>query len=141
MGKVKLHSIQQTEKLEIIGDFCQLVNKLKNKKDVSKLFMGLLTLSEIMMIVRRIQIAQMILLDKSNVKIKKKLQVGSDNIINISKWLYDESNDIFRKQISKNLEDKIKHKKNGSNDLDYYPEVLKACQNQQIINDFLNQQK
>lgn len=107
MGKVKPYTIKRSKQLKIFSDFYHIAYQLKNKKDVINFFTTLLSSSENLMLVRRVQIAQLLLSDKSNVEIKKKLKVGSDNIVNVSKWLYDDRNITFKEQIMKNLENEI----------------------------------
>ena len=61
--------------------------------------MGLLTPSEAVMFARRIQIAQMLLSNKSVSEIRIALGVGTNNISTVSRWLFNDDNDVFRKHI------------------------------------------
>ena len=115
----------------MIGNFYQIVTGLKNKNDVAGFFMGLLTPSEAVMFARRIQIAQMLLDDKRVAEIKAELGVGTNNISTVSRWLFNDDNNIFRRQISKHLKaSKIAAVKKGgrkskeyyTNELDKYPQ-------------------
>ena len=103
MAKVKTHLIDPKEKYRIIGEFYEAVSGLKNKKEVIDFFIGLLTPSEALMMARRIQIAKLILEDKSYDEIKKESRVGTDTINKTDKWL-NNSGEEYNKWIRKNFE-------------------------------------
>lgn len=64
-----------------------MVSMLEGKEEVKNFFKDLLTLSEVVMISRRIQIAKMLLNGDSIEKIIKKLKVGNATISQVSRWL------------------------------------------------------
>lgn len=128
MGKVQTKNIEKEKRYEIIGDFYDIVTNLKTKKEVIGFFMGLLTSSEALMFARRIQIARMLLEDKSYEDIRDELKVGVATITNVSHWLYGE-NDAFRKKIEEHKKNKKKlsneeggYNRNYGNLLDKYPQ-------------------
>ncbi|OGI26154.1 MAG: hypothetical protein A3J76_01760 [Candidatus Moranbacteria bacterium RBG_13_45_13] len=86
-GKVKYNQLTEFEKKKYLGEFYTMVSLLKNRDEVKNFFKDLLTLSEVVMISRRIQIARMLLEGESYEEIKKKLKVGSTNISQVEKWL------------------------------------------------------
>ncbi len=87
MSKVRHYLIDKEEKYRIIGDFFEIVANLKSKKEIINFFLGLFTPSEAVMIARRIQIAKMIMEDKSYQEIKKALNTGYDTISKTHNWL------------------------------------------------------
>ena len=125
MGKVQTKNIDKNKRYEIIGDFYDIVTNLRTKKEVIGFFMGLLTPSEALMFARRIQIAKMLLDDKSYDDIRNELKVGGATIASVSQWLYGED-ESFRKKIEehkKNYEKKNSvGKRNYENLLDKYPQ-------------------
>ncbi|MDA3839727.1 MAG: Trp family transcriptional regulator [Patescibacteria group bacterium] len=56
-GKVKYNSLSESEKKKYLGDFYTMVSLLSGRDEVKSFFKDLLSLSEITMISRRIQIA------------------------------------------------------------------------------------
>lgn len=105
MAKVQTHRIDKKERYEMIGDFYDIVTNLKTKNDVIGFFMGLLTPSEALMFARRIQIATMLLEDKSYADIQKKLKVGTSTIATVHQWLHSD-NEQFKKHITAHIQKK-----------------------------------
>lgn len=110
MAKVKTHLVDKKERFRIIGEFFEIVTNLKNKDDVIGFFIGLLTSSESLMLARRIQVAEMLLEEKSYEEIRKKLKVSFQTIAKVYQWLYGE-NETYKKQIGNQLERKRKRNK------------------------------
>ncbi len=117
MAKVKTHLIGKKERYKIVGEFFEIVSNLKNKDDVVGFFIGLLSSSEALMLARRIQVAEMLLEEKSYEEIRKKLKVSFQTIAKVYQWLYGE-NEIYKKQIGNQLERKRKRNKNSSRRVD-----------------------
>ncbi|MFZ2975221.1 MAG: YerC/YecD family TrpR-related protein [Candidatus Moraniibacteriota bacterium] len=86
-GKVKYHELSELEKKKYLGDFYTMVSLLKNREEAKNFFKDLLTLSEAVMISRRIQIARMLLEGHTYDEIRKRLKVGFNNINQVEKWL------------------------------------------------------
>lgn len=86
-GKVKYHELSGEEKKKYLGEFYSMVALLKSRDQVKRFFKDLLTLSEIVMISRRIQIAKMLLEGYTHEMIRTKLKVGLNNICQVEKWL------------------------------------------------------
>jgi len=107
-GKVKYHELSELEKKVYLGDFYTMVSLLKNREEVKNFFKDILTLSEVVMISRRIQIAKMLLEGRTYEEIRKKLRVGFNNITQVEKWL----NNGFG-GYRKTIEDYKKSKKEG----------------------------
>lgn len=136
MGKVQTKNIEKEKRYEIIGDFYDIVTNLKTKKEVIGFFMGLLTSSEALMFARRIQVAQMLLDDKSYEDIREELKVGVATITSVSRWLYGE-NDAFRKKIEEHKNNKEKLMKNNKNYRRNYGSLLDKYPQHRILKDLL----
>ncbi len=87
-GKVKYHELSKEEKIKFLGDFYSMIALLKNRGEVKNFFKDLLTLSEAVMLSRRIQIAMLLLEGKTHEEIKSKLKVGFSTITSVEKWLH-----------------------------------------------------
>jgi TrpR-related protein YerC/YecD len=86
-GKVKYHELSESERKKYLGDFYSMIALLKTRDDAKNFFKDLLSLSEIVMISRRIQIAKMLLDGHTYEQIRKELRVGPLNISQVEKWL------------------------------------------------------
>jgi len=114
MAKVKPHNVDPKEKFQAIDSLFDVISKLKTKQEIVDFFLGLFTQSESLMMARRIQIARMLLDDKSYDKIKKKLRVSSQTIHATDKWLHrgDEKYTAWLKNRVSEIENKRKSKNN-----------------------------
>jgi len=86
-GKVKYHELTSDQKRKYLGEFYSMVALLESRQEVKSFFKDLLTLSEITMISRRIQIAKLLLEGKNYDEIRKALKAGRTNISQVEKWL------------------------------------------------------
>jgi|SRR3989338_4413460 len=86
-GKIKYSQLSREEKMKFLGDFYTIVASLRDRGEVNNFFKDLLTLSEVVMLSRRIQIAQMLLEGKTNEDIKERLRVGYATITSVQRWL------------------------------------------------------
>jgi len=87
-GKVKYHELTRDEKMKFLGDFYSMIALLKDREEVKSFFKDLLTLSEAVMLSRRIQVAMLLLEGKTHEEIKRKLKVGFSTITSVEKWLH-----------------------------------------------------
>jgi TrpR-related protein YerC/YecD len=87
MGKVKPQEMDKKERQVIIYELFRIIEKIKNKQEAINFFMGALTPSEILMLARRIQIAQLLIDGSVYDEIKSKLKVGSETIHRTDQWL------------------------------------------------------
>lgn len=136
MGKVQTKNIDKNERYKIIGDFYEIVTNLRTKNEVIGFFMGLLTPSEALMFARRIQIAKMLLDDKSYDEIRKELKVGLSTVASVSNWLYGE-NDAFRKKIEEHKNSKNDADENGDDYEKNYGSLLNKYPQHRILRDLL----
>lgn len=88
-GKVRYHELSESEKKRYLGDFYSMVALLKTRDETKRFFKNLLTLSEVVMISRRIQVAKMLLEGHTYEEIRKKLKIGIATISQVEKWLYN----------------------------------------------------
>lgn len=86
-GKVKYNELSEFEKKKYLGEFYSMVSLLRNRNEVKNFFKDLLTLSEVVMISRRIQVAKMLLAGIGYNEIKRKLRIGGSTISGVEKWL------------------------------------------------------
>jgi len=86
-GKVKYHELSDFEKRKYLGEFYSMVALLKNREEVKNFFKDLLTLSEVVMISRRIQAAKMLLEGYKYEEIRAKLRIGFSTINQVERWL------------------------------------------------------
>lgn len=86
-GKVKYHELSEFEKKKYLGEFYTMISLLKTRDEAKEFFKDLLTLSEVVMISRRLQIAQMLLEGQTYEEIKRKLRTGLDTIGQVDRWL------------------------------------------------------
>ena len=88
-GKVRYNELSEYQKKKYLGDFYDMVALLKDKEEVKNFFKDLLSLSEVVMISRRIQIAIMLRDDCGYDEIRKELKVGYTTISQVEKWLHN----------------------------------------------------
>lgn len=86
-GKVKYNELTDFEKKKFLGEFYSMVSLLRSRDEVKNFFKDLLTLSEVVMISRRIQIAKMLLAGMGYDEIKQILKVGNSTINHVERWL------------------------------------------------------
>jgi len=86
-GKVRYNQLTDFEKKKFLGEFYTMVSLLRGRDEVKKFFKDLLTLSEVVMVSRRIQIAKMLLEGFDYEEIRKQLKVGKTTISHVEKWL------------------------------------------------------
>ena len=85
--KVKYHELSDFEKKKYLGEFYSVIAQLKTRDEVKNFFKDLLTLSEVVMLSRRIQIAKMLMEGETHDEIRRKMKVGFGNIASVEKWL------------------------------------------------------
>lgn len=86
-GRVKYQSLTELEKKKFLGELYDMIALLKSRDEVKQFFKDLLTLSEVVMVSRRLQIAKMLLEGFTYRDIRAKLKVGISTIISVERWL------------------------------------------------------
>jgi len=115
MSKVKIHSVAEKERYQIVGDFFGVVAGLKSKKEIIDFFLGLLSSSEALMLARRIRIAKLITGGAGYEEIRKKMKVSFQTINKIEQWLHGQGEE-YEKWITLSIKSGTlaKNKKNKS---------------------------
>lgn len=109
MAKVKVHLIDKESRYKIIGDFYDVLTNLKTKKEIIDFFTGLFTLSEVIMMARRIQIAKLLIAGDGYEQIRKKLKVSYQTVNKTEQWL-NSRGDEYNKWITARIEKSTKTK-------------------------------
>ena len=86
-GKVKYNQLTEFEKKKYLGEFYTMVSLLKNRNEVKEFFKDLLTLSEVVMISRRLQAARMLLEGFTYKEISQKMKMGVMTVGQVERWL------------------------------------------------------
>jgi len=86
-GRVKYQNLTELEKKKFLGDLYDMIALLKNREEVKQFFKDLLTLSETVMVSRRLQIAKMLLEGYAYREIQTKIKVGFATIVSVERWL------------------------------------------------------
>lgn len=110
-GKVKYNHLSEFEKKKFLGEFYTMVSLLKSRGEVKIFFKDLLSLSEVVMISRRIQIAKMLLAGAGYEDVRKKLKVGYSTINQVEKWVsngFGGYKEIIKRYNKKDARRKIK---------------------------------
>ena len=102
MPKVKVYSVEKSERARIINELLFVISDLKTKNDIADFFFGILTQSEILMIARRLQIAKMLLGGYGYEEISKKIHVSHQTINKTEHWVRQniENKSVLMKKIS-----------------------------------------
>jgi TrpR-related protein YerC/YecD len=123
-GKVKYQDLSDFEKKKYLGEFYSVIAQLKTRDEVKNFFKDLLTLSEVVMLSRRIQIARMLMEGGTHDDIRKKMKVGFGTIASVERWLKEGFGGY--KEMIKRYKKKYAGKKwDGSGDFSYSPQWLR----------------
>ena len=87
MAKFEEKSIPYTTQVELLDSFCKKIKGLKSKEDVYNFFKDLLNRKERMMLIRRLQIAEMLEKGFTYKMIQKRLKCGCATVARVQKWL------------------------------------------------------
>lgn len=133
MAKVRFYDVSKKERIRIIGELYEVIAELKSKDEVFKFLFELFTPSEVLMIARRIQVAKMLLDEKTYVEIGKRLKVSHQTIRKVEHWL--KSDEERTKLIDLKL-DKIK-KNNSRNTENVYKSRLDRYPGHKLLKDLV----
>lgn len=86
-GKVRFNELSDFEKTKYLGEFYSMVSLLRSRDEVKIFFKDLLTLSEVVMVSRRIQAAKLLLEGKTYEEISQKLKMSTVTVNQVEKWL------------------------------------------------------
>ncbi len=71
----------------LFGTFCEVLCRLRSRREVSDFLKDLLNRQERLMLVRRLQVAELLLQEKTYREIQERLGVGSTTIARVDRWL------------------------------------------------------
>jgi len=92
MGVFNLNSLPKEKRIQMIGEFYDVIDSLKNRQEVRFFFKDLLTPNEIATLMRRLEIAVLLEVGFGYNEISKMLGVGKSKIANVQKDLLREGN-------------------------------------------------
>lgn len=87
MARHNQNKVPYDKQEKLLNEFCDTLAKLKNKNEVSDFLKDLLNRQERLMLMRRLQIADMLMNGCSYADIIKVLHVGEGTISRVSRWL------------------------------------------------------
>lgn len=87
--KRKISDLSDTERIETLDALYTAASTLKGRDATKRFLKDLLTVSERVMLGRRILIAQELLMGTPRNKIMEKMKVGPDTIWRVQRWLED----------------------------------------------------
>ena len=108
-GKIKYYDLPDKEKMKTLGELYSMVSSLNDREEVKYFFQNLLTLSESVMVGRRIQVMKLLLSGHTYDEVREKLRVGIDTIRNVDRKL--QGNKSKCKKIVARLEKEMQKKK------------------------------
>jgi TrpR-related protein YerC/YecD len=87
MGKFRAEKLSESERTELLREFYDALSCLKNRDEVKMFFRDLLTFDEMIMLIRRIQVALLLRAGYTYRDIEQALDVGGDKVTNVSRSL------------------------------------------------------
>jgi uncharacterized protein YerC len=87
MAKVRYRSLPSKQRIELEKIFSDLLERIGVHASGRALLSDLLTKSEIIMLARRIQVADKLLSGKEFLEIASELRVGLDTVSSVDRWL------------------------------------------------------
>ncbi|MDP2909924.1 MAG: YerC/YecD family TrpR-related protein [bacterium] len=115
MGTFNLNSLPKQNRIQMIGEFYDTINSLKDRSEVRLFFKDLLNPNEIAMLMRRLEIAVLLNAGFTYEKIIKLLGVSRIKIATVHKVLSVEGNG-YKIAIERLLEDRKKRIKKEENE-------------------------
>lgn len=111
-----LNDLPKQKRIQMIGEFYDVINSLKNRSEVRLFFKSLLTPEEIATFMRRIEIAVLLSAKYNYEDIAEILGVGNDKISNVQRALQQDDNGykIIIKRLIENRKKRLKKIKKES---------------------------
>lgn len=110
MGKFHLNNLPKEKRIQMIAEFYDTINSLKKREEVRFFFRDLLTPDEIAMLMRRVEVAALLLAGFTYEQIEELLGVSGDKINNVQRSLinHGEGYRISIKRLLQVRKDRIK---------------------------------
>lgn len=105
MGTFHLNDLPKEKRIQMIGEFYDIIDSLKDRKEVRLFFKDLLTADEIATLMRRIEVAALLSANFTYDQISQILGVGRGKVTNIRRVLTKEGNG-YKIVIKRLLEDR-----------------------------------
>ena len=134
MSKKQKHQIVSQKIEKNFDKLCKQLAKAENPISIQKFLESLLTESEIIMLSRRIEIAELLLNGKNHEEICKRMKVGAITVRSVNKTLRSFLENSIRK--NKSIYKRISNQKEGIGTFDYIRKTYKGYFS--IINLFLD---
>ncbi|PID52213.1 MAG: hypothetical protein CR972_02935 [Candidatus Moraniibacteriota bacterium] len=132
MARLQLKDLTEKERKQMVGEFFDAISDLKRKDDVTTFLVDLLSSSELLMVSRRVQIAKMLLKEKSYREISQKLHVSETTISAVARRVFDDD-----ACLKKYFKDNTK-KKNKQYSKKYYRNIFDRYGQLQAIKDLFD---
>lgn len=87
MARFRLQKLPKDKRIQMVGEFYDVIDSLKNRGEVSSFFRDLLTPDEIAALMRRIEVAVLLVAGFTYDQIEELLGVGRGKITNVQKSL------------------------------------------------------
>jgi TrpR-related protein YerC/YecD len=87
MGKVDYYSLPSSTRKEMMNDFYDAIANIESREEAKNFFTELITLSEFVILSRRLQIAKRLLQGKKHLEIVEELHVGLTTVGMVDRWL------------------------------------------------------
>ena len=110
MGRFHLNNLPKEKRIQMIGEFYDVIASLNNREEVRLFFKDLLTPDEISTLMRRIEVAALLMAGFTYEKIAQILGVGRGKVTNVQKSL-TRSGDGYKIIIKRLLEGRKKRLK------------------------------
>lgn len=112
MAKIKYHQLSELQKAKYLNDFYKVLCLLKSPNEIKKFFNGLLTSTELVMICRRIQVAEMLAHGATYQMIKGRVGVANATVRYVNHWFNNNFDDYQKilKQFKEIKQEKVKNK-------------------------------
>lgn len=129
MAKVDFRRIKPDERRAMLDKLAAIFLSLDTKKDMKFMLERLLTESEVVMLIRRMQIAEMLVGGLTYEQIRRKLKVGTATIRDVDGWLTDAAYEYqlireHQRLEARANEESIKNKSRGRSGVDSLPPEL-----------------
>ena len=79
--------LTELEKKKYLGEFYTMISLLRSREEAKNFFKDLLTLSEVVMISRRLHVARLLVEGWKYEEIRKKMRIGVSTISHVDRWL------------------------------------------------------
>lgn len=87
MARFNPNKISYTKQDALMDEFCEALSKLKTKKETKDFLKDILNRQERLMLIRRLQIAELLVKGFTYEAIREALRVGETTIARVARWL------------------------------------------------------